>query len=79
MFGKRKTAPLWDDKQENTCGFCVHANILASGEQVICKKRKNLYDCSHTCRKFRFDILKKDVHRQKKPDFSRFSAKNFEL
>ncbi len=79
MCWKRENTPLWDDKQENTCGFCQHANILASGEQVICQKRKNLYDISHTCRKFRFDILKKDVRRPKKPDFSRFSEKNFEL
>lgn len=77
-FGKKK-APLWDNKQENSCGFCQHANVLANGEQVICKKRKNLYTITHTCRKFRFDILKKDVRRQKLPDFGRYSEEQFRL
>lgn len=74
-----KKSPFWNNAQENTCAFCEHANVLASKEQVICNKRKNLYASNHTCRKFRFDILKKDVRRQKMPDFERFSKEQFEL
>lgn len=74
-----KKAPLWDDKQENTCRFCEYATLLAECGQVICKKRKNLFVDSHTCRKFKFDILKKDVRRQKLPDFKRFRKEQFEL
>ncbi len=74
-----KKIPLWDEKQENTCGFCQYATLLSGSEQIICTKRKNLYVISHTCRKFKFDILKKDVRRQKMPDFGRFSKEQFEL
>lgn len=74
-----KKTPLWDEKQENTCAFCEYANILADCEQVICKKRKNLYVASHTCRKFKFDILKKDVRRQRVPEFKKFKKEQFEL
>lgn len=74
-----KKVPLWDHTQESTCAFCQHANLLENQEQVICRKRKNLYPANHTCRKFRFDILKKDVRRPKFPDFERFSKEQFEL
>lgn len=74
-----KKSPFWDNSQENTCAFCQHAGLLANKEQVICRKRKNLYAADHTCRKFRFDILKKDVRRQKMPDFGRFSKEQFQL
>ena len=74
-----KKAPLWDETQESTCGFCQYATLLGGTEQVICTKRKNLYSLTHTCRKFKFDILKKNVRRQKLPDFRRFTKEQFEL
>lgn len=74
-----KKADLWDNQQENTCGYCLHAKVMAGCEQVICNKRKNLFSVSHSCRKFRFDILKKNVSRRKTPDFNRFSKEQFEL
>ena len=74
-----KKGSLWDEKQENTCAFCEYATMLADCEQVICKKRKNLYAASYTCRKFKFDILKKDVRRQRVPEFKKFKKEQFEL
>ena len=74
-----KKTSLWDEKQESTCAFCEYANILADCEQVICKKRKNLYSVSYTCKKFKFDILKKDVRRQRVPEFKKFKKEQFEL
>ena len=74
-----KKVPLWDEKQEGICAFCEYANVLADGEQVICNKRKNLYSASHTCKKFKFDILKKDVRRQRVPEFKKFKKEQFEL
>lgn len=71
--------PLWDTKQESTCAFCQYATVLPGCEQVICKKRKNLYSDSHSCRKFKFDILKKDVRRTALPDFERFCEEQFKL
>ena len=70
---------LWDVNQENTCGYCVHAKLLLDGEHVTCKKKKNMYLFSDTCKKFTFDILKKDLRRRKTPDFSRFNKSDFEL
>ena len=70
---------LWDPNQENTCGYCIYAKRMADGENVICKKKNNVFSFSATCRKFEFDILKKDVRRRKMPDFGKFSKENFEL
>lgn len=70
---------LWDVKQEDTCGFCVYAKRMADGENVICRKKNNVFPFSSSCRKFEFDILKKEVRRKKTPDFSKFSKENFEL
>lgn len=70
---------LWDIKQEETCGYCIYGKRLADNENVICKKRNNVFPFSARCRKFQFDILKKNVRRKKVPDFKRFSKENFEL
>ena len=74
-----KKMPLWDEKQENTCACCEHAKVLSDCEQVICNKRKNLYVASHCCKKFKFDIFKKDVRRQRVPEFTKFKKEQFEL
>ena len=71
--------PLWDEKQESTCAFCEYAKVLTDCEQVICSKKKNLYVSSHSCKKFKFDILKKDVRRLKVPEFQKFTKEQFEL
>jgi hypothetical protein len=70
---------LWDDKQENMCGYCVFGEPVAGAEQVVCRKRRNIYDFECSCNKFKFDILKKNVRRQRLPDFSKFSPENFKI
>jgi len=70
---------LWDKKQEDTCGYCVYARKMADGEHIICSKKKNIFVFSDSCRKFKFDIMKKSLRRAKKPDFSKFSASDFQL
>jgi hypothetical protein len=47
-----------DEEQQNICLYCEHAQILQSGEQVLCPYRGILGVCS-TCRRFRYDILKR--------------------
>ncbi len=74
-----KKQDLWDKKQEDTCGYCAYGKRMADGDHVICLKRKNIYDFSHSCKKFQFDIMKKEVRRAKKPDFSKFSASDFKI
>ena len=72
-------AKLWDEKQENTCGYCIYSGCLPNDDRVTCLKRKGIFEFTDTCRKFKFDILKKDVRRKKIPDFSKFTAENFQL
>lgn len=79
MIKKKNKFDLWDKFQENRCGFCVYGKLMADNEHIICQKRKNIYEFNDICKKFEFDILKKDVRRRKKPDFSKFSPENFEL
>ena len=72
-------ATLWDENQENTCGYCIFAGRIPNDDRVTCLKKTGIFEFNHTCKKFKFDILKKDVRRKKIPDFSKFSAENFKL
>lgn len=75
----KKKQELWDKKQEDTCGYCAYAKRMADDEHIICTKKNNIFEFNHSCRKFTFDIIKKNVRRKKMPDFSKFSVENFEL
>ena len=83
MYIKMKKAgkvKLWDETQENMCGFCIFAGKIPNDDDnITCTKKKKVFEFTNTCKKFKFDILKKDVRRAKVPDFSKFSAENFQL
>lgn len=75
---KVKKIEFWDSSQENSCGYCIYAKILPE-DKIICQKKKNIFNFSDKCRRFKFDILKKNVRRQKMPNFSQYSKENFIL
>ena len=79
MQNEIKNTPLWGEEQENMCGYCIFAGRIPDDERVTCSKKKKITEFSDTCKKFRFDIQKKNVRRAKVPDFSKFSAENFQL
>jgi hypothetical protein len=78
-LGKVNKVELWDASQERSCGYCAHSKILPDEDKIICQKKKNIFAFSDSCKKFEFDILKKNVKRQKRPNFSKFSKENFTL
>ena len=79
MNNDKNRGKLWDEGQENTCGYCIYAGRIPNDDRLTCLKRSGIFEFTHTCKKFKFDILKKNVRRKKIPDFSKFSAENFQL
>ncbi len=57
MFFKKK------DNEDNICRFCVYATLTENGEKAICSHRGEV-DLFFACRKFSYDILKRDPGRQ---------------
>ena len=74
-----KKGQIWDEEQENTCGYCIFSGRIPSDDRVTCSRKTGIFEFNDTCKKFKFDILKKEVTRKRIPDFSKFSAENFEL
>ena len=61
------------------CVFCVNSKKCDEDEMVFCaKKNKNVKE-DFVCRKYEYDIFKREIKRKKKPDFSRFSEEEFRL
>ena len=59
MFFKKK------DSEDNICRFCVNAQLSEDSENVICS-HKGEVDPFFSCRKFSYDILKRDPGKQQK-------------
>ena len=63
---KQETIPLWENDGPDICRFCAFAKRNEKEETVYCEKKRKVFDEDETCKKFRFDILKKDVRRIKR-------------
>lgn len=62
---KQETTPLWTQETPNICRFCAFAKRFGLTEDIYCEKKKNFLKEDYSCRKFKYDILKKDVRRRK--------------
>ncbi len=59
MFFRKK------NNDENICRFCINAKLIEDGEKTICSFRGEV-DPFFSCRKFSYDLLKRDPGRQPK-------------
>ena len=60
---KKKNAfevPLWTQENPDICRFCAFAKPVTATEDVYCEKKKTFLNQEETCRKFKYDILKKE-------------------
>ena len=76
---KVKKVKFWDERQEDSCGYCIHARVMSDSKKIICNKKNNILNFSDSCSRFKFDILKKNLKRQKRPNFNKYSKENFTL
>lgn len=72
---KEEIVPIWGNEGPDICRFCAFARRREE-ETVYCEKKKKEFAEDETCKKFQYDILKKDMRRMKKPEKKRVT---FEL
>ena len=77
---KKKTfeVPLWTQENPDICRFCAFAKPVAATEDVYCEKKKTFLNEEETCRKFKYDILKKELRRRRSQTV-KYDAKQFEI
>lgn len=68
---------LFRKNVERVCSLCVHAGQTC-GEQMLCAKR-GFVSPDGSCRRFRYDPLKRVPSRLREKDFSQFSEDDFKL
>lgn len=68
---KQEAIPIWENDGPDICRFCAFAKRRDGEETVFCEKKKKELAEDETCKKFRYDILKKDVRRRKQPQGKR--------
>ena len=77
---KEKTPeiPLWENDMPEICRFCAFAARIAGSEAVFCEKKKQVFPEDNTCKKYKFDILKREVRRRKN-SASKYAPEQFEI
>ena len=62
MKKAKQEFPLWVKENPDICRFCAYEK--RDGTSIIyCEKKKKNLNEDETCRKFKYDILKKELRR----------------
>ena len=70
---------IYSPEINKICAVCVNAvKIAGDDSHMRCSLKHADVPLSDTCRKFRYDILKKNTRRRKKPNTD-FSPEDFTL
>ena len=62
---KEMITPLWTQENPSICRFCAFAKRFSLTEEIYCEKKKSFLNEESTCRRFKYDILKKELRRRK--------------
>lgn len=69
---------IYSDDIQKVCSLCVFAE-RRQGEEIFCTKRnKTVGEADEACKKYKYDILKREVRRRKPPKTD-FSEEDFRL
>lgn len=68
---------LFRKKIERSCTYCAYG-VQIDARQVLCAK-KGILQNPDSCRRFRYDPLKRIPPRKKSLDFSKYSNEDFSL
>lgn len=68
---------LFRKKIERSCYYCSFGTELSDGT-VLCAK-KGIVDGNKSCRKFRYEPLRRIPRKEKTPDFSQYDQDDFSL
>ena len=67
----------FEKKMPRSCRYCTHG-VCVDGLQIVCSK-KGLLQEDISCRRFRYDPLKRVPPRRKALDFSKYDQEDFSL
>lgn len=70
--------PLWSQENPDICRFCAFAKPVVTTEDIYCEKKKTYFSQEFTCKKFKYDILKKEVRRAKSQTI-KYDKESFEI
>ena len=60
------------------CLFCTRAKKIPYSEDLLCSKY-GAVSKKHSCRKFRYNLIARQVRRKKEVDTSKYTAEDFSL
>lgn len=60
------------------CRFCTRAKPIPYFGDMLCEKYGVVSE-DHVCKKFRYNLLAREVRRKKEVDTTKFSAEDFSL
>ena len=75
---KTEEIPLWTQENPDICRFCAFAKVNKESKEAYCEKKKKYFNEEETCKKFKYDILKKELRRGKTQTI-KHTAKEFEI
>lgn len=68
---------LFRKKIERSCSYCVYGAKLEGG-QILCSK-SGMRTIDESCRKFKYDPIKRVPSKAKALDFSKYESQDFSL
>lgn len=77
---KEKTPvyPIWEESELRICRFCAFGARISTSEEEFCEKKKQIIPEDNSCKKYKYDILKKEL-RRRKPETKKFTKGDFEI
>lgn len=75
---KIPAVPLWEEEELKICRFCAYARRIAASEDVFCERKKQPQSEENTCKKYRYDILKKEL-RRRRAAVKKYNKGDFEI
>ncbi len=69
---------MYAEDIEKVCGYCVHSKKTDDPFTMLCEKKGEVA-FRHTCKKFKYDIFKKKIHRKMRIDSHQYTADDFSI
>ena len=69
---------LWEESELKICRYCAYAKRLPATEEVLCEKKNVIHSEDNICKKYKYDILKKEL-RRRKSETKKFDKDDFAI
>ena len=69
---------MYSEDIEKICGYCLHSKNTKDPFTMICKKNGEV-SFRNTCKKFKYDIFKKNIHKRNRTGSQKFTADDFSI